>query len=103
MNASKAKPAPNKLSDLAALHDEKVRIPAKIRVGLKLMTDGGHAWMYEEDLRKLTGLSPVAMRDYREEFKTYWATMPATNGKRDARKVWFATPKLRDEWEKNHG
>lgn len=99
--ATAKKTTGNTLADLRSLHDRSVLVPNRIRSALALMNGSGNEWMYEADFMKLTqpGISPPDLRDYREEFKDFWADMPPTNGKRDARRVWFATKKLADAWK----
>lgn len=88
------------LSDLRALHDKSVMVPNRIKVGIaKLAALGPENWEYEADFMKIAAVSPIDMRDYRESFKDHWADMPSTNGKRDARRVWFATKKAADAWK----
>lgn len=93
-----AKKTGKTLDDLRALHDKTVLVPSKIRSAFDAMVSAGEDWLYDEDFRKLAMLSPVDLKDFREEFKTQWAEMPATNGRRDARRVWFATKALCTKW-----
>lgn len=86
------------LDDLRALHDKNVLVPNKIRAGIAALLKSGDEYAYDEDFRRLAGLAPVDLKEYREEFAEYWVTLPATNGKRDARKVWFATVSLAKKW-----
>jgi hypothetical protein len=93
--------AKNTLSSLRATHDRRVVIPNKIRTALAAMAKSGDEWKYDEEFRKLAGVSPADLKEFRDdkEFKDLWAEMPATNGRRDVRRVWFATKKLADAWK----
>lgn len=98
--ATAVKKSGKTLADLRAIHDKAVVVPNKIRAALAKMAQvSWQEWEYDEDFRKLAGLNPVDLRDYREEFKDFWTELPPTNGKRDARKVWFATKKAADAWK----
>jgi hypothetical protein len=98
--APPAKKSGKTLDDLRAIHDKSVLIPNRIKAGLaKLAEDGWENWAYESDFMRLAGVSPADFRDYREQFADFWAEMPSTNGKRDVRKVWFATKKAADTWK----
>lgn len=95
------KAAGKTIADLRALHDKNVLIPNRIKAAIAVLAkDGPENWAYEGDFVKLVvpGISPIDLRDYRDQFSEFWDEMPATNGKRDARKVWFATAKAKIKW-----
>lgn len=99
---SPVKVAGKTIADLRALHDRNVVVPNRIKAAIaNLAKEGPENWAYEGDFVKLVvpGISPVDLRDYREQFSDFWAEMPPTNGKRDARKVWFATVKACAKWK----
>jgi hypothetical protein len=84
------------ISSFRAMHDKSVIIPARIRTAFATMikTDGSEAWEYEGDLSRLAGVGPPDFRDYKELFKDHMVETPPTNGRKSARVVWFADPKV---------
>lgn len=104
MSAAPAKKKPGKtLDELRSAHDKAVIIPDRIRTAIAAIAAGGaENWLYDEDMRKLANISPPDMRDYREEFKDFWAVMPSTNGKKTARLVWFGSKKTAAAWRADH-
>lgn len=102
-----SKPATKKagktLDDLRALHDRSVLIPNRIKATIeKLAEVSWQEWAYESDFLSISTprISTKDLSDFRDRFKDFWAEMPPTNGRRDARKVWFATKKAADDWRK---
>jgi hypothetical protein len=98
----------NTLSSLRATHDRRVVIPNKIRTALAAMAKSGDEWKYDEEFRKLAGVSPADLKEFRDdkEFKDLWAEMPATNGRRTCGasgsppKNWL-TPGRQSKWQPN--
>lgn len=97
-----SKTAPKKtLNDLRALHDRDVLVPNRIRAAIAALAASGNEWAYEIDFLKLTS-PPIGSQDiskYRDQFTDFWASMPATNGRAQIRRVWFVSKKLADAWK----
>lgn len=90
MPAAKAKK--KTLATLAAVHSRDVVIPAKIRAAFAKMKANGDDYEYAGDFCKLAGISFSDLGAYREKFEAHIASVRAlgtTNGKRNARDVWF--------------
>lgn len=74
-----------------AKHDDRTKIPKRISEALALMLrEGKDRWEYNDDFRKLTGLSVVQLKEYRRNFAKYLVWAPADGGKRDSKLVWCA-------------
>lgn len=100
--APTVKAAGKTLADLRAVHDKAVVIPNRIKSAIdKLAAVSWQEWAYESDFKLLTEprLCDKDLSDYREQFKEFWALLPSSNGKRDAKKVWFATERALCEWK----
>lgn len=91
----------NTIADLRAVHDRSVVIPNRIRAALVTLAASGDAYAYESDFMALAkpSISGKDIAQYRDQFVEFWAEASGTNGKASARRVWFATKKLADEWK----
>lgn len=97
-----AKKSGKTLDDLRAIHDRTVVVPNRIQSAIaKLAEEGAENWLYEADFMRLLtpNIAAKDISDYRDQFGDFWAVMPATNGARDAKRVWFATKKAADSWK----
>jgi hypothetical protein len=89
------------IADLRAIHDKSVVIPNRIKGALAALKASGDAWTYETDFIRMAKppLSSIDISRFRDQFSEYWADMPAVDGKKTARKVWFTTPAGKKAWE----
>jgi hypothetical protein len=69
-----------------------VRIPARIKAGFALMKKEGHAYLYNADFARLSGVSAADLNTYHEQFSEQ--NHELGNSSR-SKLVWFATPALK--------
>lgn len=63
--------APGKdINAFRASHDKNFIVPKKIEEGLKAL--GQDKWEYQEDFRKLCGVTVTDLALFRESFADYW-------------------------------
>lgn len=89
------------IAALRAIHDKSIVIPNRIRGAIAALKASGDDWAYETDFIRMAK-PPIGTHDiarFRDEFAAHWADMPSVDGKKSARKVWFATPAGKKAWE----
>jgi hypothetical protein len=75
------------LGDFRAAHDKDTIVPAKFREALKKL---GGGWLYDEEFRKLAGLSTADFARYRDQFLDHVVIVKGAQPK----KAWAGTKDL---------
>ncbi len=93
MSKTKAKT----VADFKSLHDDDVRLPAKIKEALTtLAAEGPEAWEYEADFLKRAGVSTTQLATYRGQFEKFFVAVRDSRTKNEKR-VWFGDSKVADK------
>lgn len=82
----------NTVADFRKENIPSVRIPTRIKAGFALMKQQGHAYLYNQDFARLSGVSAADLNTYHEQFSDQ--NHELGNSSR-SKLVWFASPALK--------
>lgn len=83
---------PKTFADWNSLHNDDVKVPAKITAALiTMLKEHPESWEYEGDFAKRAGVGQAQLAAYREQFKDHIVTAKIDSR---PRLTWFADKKV---------
>jgi len=90
--ATAKKSAGKDIGSFRELHDKAYRVPAAIK---KALAELGEGWEYEGEFLKRSGVSPIDLTTFREQFEDFWFEVRTSN--RNVKRIWCGTKKFADK------